>query len=88
MAAKTTKHDPRRCTTCRDYARHEVRQNPVGNLWKKLGTVHLVDRGSIKVTACGRRRRPGMLWTLARKLATCGTCKRAAGLGRKLSAGR
>jgi hypothetical protein len=72
-----TKHEPRRCTTCRDFLKHEKATRGAGNWIKKLGPVHLVPRpGRRQRFACGRPHKPGMYWTFERKLATCRTCKR------------
>lgn len=72
------KHHPRACTICRDYGRHRGAQRSIGRWWLKLGRgrVHLVRKPRGGVTACGRRRTPGMLWSLERRLVDCATCRR------------
>jgi hypothetical protein len=77
MTAKATKHDPRRCTTCRDYARHQKATRGPGNWTAKLGTIHLAHRISAPRFFCGRERKPGMLWALRGSLSICRACKRA-----------
>ena len=76
-----TRHDPRRCTTCRDYARHQKATRGPGNWVAKLGTIHLAAKIGAPRFACGRRRTKGMIWALQGSLVTCRTCRRAARAG-------
>lgn len=73
-----TRHDQRRCTTCRDYANHQKATRGPGNWPAKLGTIHVAVTIGAKRFDCGRRRRKGMIWALRRSLATCRTCLRVA----------
>lgn len=76
------KHDPRRCTTCRDYSHHEKATRGPGNWVAKLGTIHLASRVGAKRFLCGRTRKPRMIWALQGSLATCRTCRRVGSTSR------
>lgn len=74
-----TKHSPRRCMVCRDYAVHQKAQRGPGNWVAKLGTIHLAagpHPPKCFQLACGRTRKHGQIWAIAPTLVTCKMCKR------------